>query len=75
VGAAAALGAVAEVSEVLLDATDDPHPNVRRAAVQGLARWSGDPRTVARLEARRADSDADVRAHARRAFGGTGAGP
>jgi succinate dehydrogenase/fumarate reductase flavoprotein subunit/HEAT repeat protein len=69
-GAATALGALDVVSDELLDAVTDEHPNVRRAAVQALARWTSDPRVAERLRSRRTDTDADVRAYARMALRG-----
>ena len=69
-GAATALGALATPSEPLLDALEDEHPNVRRAAVQALGKWVDSAEVASRLRARHADSDADVRAYTRMALGG-----
>jgi succinate dehydrogenase/fumarate reductase flavoprotein subunit/HEAT repeat protein len=68
-GAATALGALASPSEPLLDALEDEHPNVRRAAVQALGKWADSAEVASRLRARRTDSDADVRAYTRMALG------
>ncbi len=67
---APALGALDSVSEELLAAVTDEHPNVRRAAVQALARWTSDPRVAERLRSRRTYTDSDVRAYARLALRG-----
>jgi HEAT repeat protein len=49
----------------LLGALADPHADVRRAAVQGLARWAGREDVRAALAGAAADPDADVRGYAR----------
>jgi len=67
-GAATALGALDSPSPALLDAVFDQHANVRRAAVQALGKWAGDPEVAARLRTRRTDTDADVRAYTRMAL-------
>jgi len=57
---------------VLTDALADAHLDVRKAAVLSLTRWAGEP--AAHVGVRDAlslalkDSDADVRAYARRAL-------
>jgi HEAT repeat protein len=48
----------------------DPHPDVRKAAVIALADWAGQAEAAAALRAGLGDSDADVRAYARRALAG-----
>jgi HEAT repeat protein len=71
--AALALGATADDTAVgaLLGATGDTHADVRRAAVQSLARWTGEREDVrATLSAAvDGDPDADVRGYARLALG------
>jgi HEAT repeat protein len=70
-GAAQALGAAptgvskAALVTALADAAADPHPDVRKAAVIALAPY---PDTLDILRAATDDSDADVRAYARRAL-------
>ena len=49
-------------------ALSDPHLDVRKAAVLSLARWAGDPAARDALGTAFKDSDADVRAYARRAL-------
>jgi HEAT repeat protein len=71
VGAARALGgshAAMAVPRLSL-ALDDPHLDVRKAAVLGLTRWAGsDVAARDALSIAVKDSDADVRAYARRAL-------
>jgi len=71
--AALALGTVPDGSAAdgLLRATGDPHADVRRAAVQSLARWTADREDVraALMAAVDGDPDADVRGYARLALG------
>ncbi|MEV6006581.1 fumarate reductase/succinate dehydrogenase flavoprotein subunit [Streptomyces sp. NPDC051976] len=69
-GAATALGAAEPAAAVpaLLPAARDPHPDVRRAAVQSLARHTADADVRTVLEGASSDPDADVRAYARRAL-------
>jgi succinate dehydrogenase/fumarate reductase flavoprotein subunit/HEAT repeat protein len=72
-GAARALsGAVAELSVLaisrLTQAVADPHLDVRKAAVLSLTRWGGEPAARDALGIALKDSDADVRAYARRAL-------
>ena len=70
VGAARALSgataelAVSRLAEVLADA----HLDVRKAAVLSLTRWAGEPDARDALGIALKDSDADVRAYARRAL-------
>ncbi|MBU3060360.1 fumarate reductase/succinate dehydrogenase flavoprotein subunit [Nocardia sp. NEAU-G5] len=52
----------------LRPALDDPHPDVRKAAVLTLAGWPGHEPARAALRAALDDADADVRAYARRAL-------
>jgi len=72
VGAARALSgaptafAVPRLSEVLVD----EHLDVRKAAVLSLTRWAGDVAARDALRIAGKDSDADVRAYARRALAG-----
>jgi HEAT repeat protein len=71
VGAARALGGSHAAVAVprLAVALDDPHLDVRKAAVLGLTRWAGaDPAARDALSIAVKDSDADVRAYARRAL-------
>ncbi len=70
-GAAQALAAVRPDVAVppLADAVCDPHPDVRKAAVVALAPMRGRQAAADALRAAAADSDADVRAYARRAPG------
>jgi succinate dehydrogenase/fumarate reductase flavoprotein subunit/HEAT repeat protein len=69
-GAARALaGAPAEAAVPLLArALDDPHLDVRKAAVLSLTRWAADPDARSALHGALTDSDADVRAYARHAL-------
>lgn len=78
VGAARALAgaSAAEAVPRLTFALEDPHLDVRKAAVLGLARWSasdGAARDALGIAVK--DSDADVRAYARRALHETGVHP
>jgi HEAT repeat protein len=57
-------GAVA----LLLGATGDDHADVRRAAVQSLARWAQRDDVRVALDAAAGDPDADVRGYARLAL-------
>jgi succinate dehydrogenase/fumarate reductase flavoprotein subunit/HEAT repeat protein len=68
-GAAQALAAVPPDVAVppLASALRDPHADVRKAAVIALAPMGGHPAATEALRAAAADSDADVRAYARRA--------
>ncbi|MFG2819766.1 fumarate reductase/succinate dehydrogenase flavoprotein subunit [Kitasatospora sp. NPDC048365] len=65
--AATALGAAGR-TDPLLARLDDPHPDVRRAAVRALTPWAGPGPVETALRERLADSDADVRAYARLAL-------
>jgi succinate dehydrogenase/fumarate reductase flavoprotein subunit/HEAT repeat protein len=69
-GAARALsGAVAELAVPRLsEALADAHLDVRKAAVLSLTRWAGEPAARDALKIALKDSDADVRAYARRAL-------
>jgi succinate dehydrogenase/fumarate reductase flavoprotein subunit/HEAT repeat protein len=69
-GAARALsGAAAELAiPRLAEALADPHLDVRKAAVLSLSRWAGEPAARDALSISLKDSDADVRAYARRAL-------
>lgn len=69
-GAARALaGAAADVAVPLLsEALSDAHLDVRKAAVLSLTRWAGEPDARDALGIALKDSDADVRAYARRAL-------
>ena len=69
-GAARALsGAAAELAVPRLSETlADTHLDVRKAAVLSLTRWAGEPATRDALGIALKDSDADVRAYARRAL-------
>ncbi|WP_433325662.1 fumarate reductase/succinate dehydrogenase flavoprotein subunit [Spirillospora sp. CA-294931] len=67
-GLAAADPSVATVP--LVKALDDPHLDVRKAAVLALAGRPGEPDVAEALRAALDDTDADVRAYARRALGG-----
>ncbi|MFF0489392.1 fumarate reductase/succinate dehydrogenase flavoprotein subunit [Nocardia sp. NPDC004068] len=55
-------------AEPLRTALDDPHPDVRKAAVLTLSGWPGDAGARAALAVALDDSDADVRAYARKAL-------
>jgi len=46
----------------------DPNLDVRKAAVRALARWAEDPAVTLALKRALDDTDADVRAYARRAL-------
>jgi HEAT repeat protein len=52
----------------LAEALGDAHLDVRKAAVLSLTRWSGEPAARDALGLALKDSDADVRANARRAL-------
>ncbi len=52
----------------LRGALDDPHPDVRKAAVLTLGTWPRDEGARTALQRAVTDSDADVRAYARRAL-------
>ncbi|MFI0444915.1 fumarate reductase/succinate dehydrogenase flavoprotein subunit [Actinomadura sp. 6N118] len=54
----------------LIKALDDPHLDVRKAAVMSLGRWAAIPEVADALAAAQDDTDADVRAYARRALTG-----
>jgi succinate dehydrogenase/fumarate reductase flavoprotein subunit/HEAT repeat protein len=71
-GAAQALAAASPGVAVgpLVTAVSDPHANVRKAAVTALAPMYAHPAAAAALHAAASDSDADVRAYARRAADG-----
>jgi HEAT repeat protein len=71
VGAAKALsGAVSDFAVPrLTHALSDAHLDVRKAAVLGLTRWTGEPAARDALGIALKDTDADVRAYARRALG------
>jgi succinate dehydrogenase/fumarate reductase flavoprotein subunit/HEAT repeat protein len=53
----------------LAAATQDPHADVRKAAVIALRQWASLPDVADALRARLDDRDADVRAYARQALG------
>ncbi len=69
-GAARALSAAEPALAVpaLLAARHDPNLDVRRAAVQALTAWVDRPEVAAALRGAQTDTDADVRAYARRAL-------
>lgn len=73
-GAAQALGAAppgisqAELVTALAAAAADPYPDVRKAAVIAVIALEPRPEALDILRAAAADSDADVRAYARRAL-------
>lgn len=68
-GAARGLAAAPDVANgPLIKALDDPHLDVRKAAVISLSGRSADPEVAEALRAARDDTDADVRAYARRAL-------
>jgi HEAT repeat protein len=46
----------------------DPHADVRKAAVMGLAAWAARPAAQQALRTAATDADADVRAYARQAL-------
>ncbi|MBP2707728.1 fumarate reductase/succinate dehydrogenase flavoprotein subunit [Microbispora sp. RL4-1S] len=54
--------------EPLVASLADPHLDVRKAAVVSLSAWAGRPEVAAALRGALGDSDADVRAYARRAL-------
>ncbi|ETK36086.1 HEAT repeat domain-containing protein [Microbispora sp. ATCC PTA-5024] len=56
----------------LAAALGDPHIDVRKAAVLALSCWARRPDVAWALDAARRDSDADVRAYARRALSDAG---
>ncbi|PBJ64727.1 hypothetical protein BB737_16580, partial [Mycobacterium avium subsp. hominissuis] len=61
--------AAAEVAVPLLgEALGDAHLDVRKAAVLALTRWAGEPAARDALGIALKDTDADVRAYARRAL-------
>lgn len=70
VGAARGLAAAGPAAAVpaLTAALTDPHLDVRKAAVLTLTRWSGHEPARLALKGAVDDSDADVRAYARRAL-------
>ncbi|MBE3012034.1 fumarate reductase/succinate dehydrogenase flavoprotein subunit [Microbispora sp. NEAU-D428] len=70
VGAARGLAAAdpALAVEPLVAALADPHLDVRKAAVLSLSGWAARPEVAAALHGALGDSDADVRAYARRAL-------
>ncbi|WP_051762128.1 fumarate reductase/succinate dehydrogenase flavoprotein subunit [Microbispora rosea] len=70
VGAARGLAAADPAQAVgpLVAALADPHLDVRKAAVLSLSGWAARPEVAAALHAALGDSDADVRAYARRAL-------
>jgi HEAT repeat protein len=70
VGGATALGGADRDTALdpLRAALRDTNLDVRKAAVQALAQWSGDPSIDEALRAATADVDADVRAYARAAL-------
>ncbi|HEX3489857.1 MAG TPA: fumarate reductase/succinate dehydrogenase flavoprotein subunit [Streptosporangiaceae bacterium] len=70
-GAAEALSAASpdQAAPALIKASADPHANVRRAVVIALAQWPQHPEAASALKAAQSDSDADVRAYARRGEG------
>ncbi|MCT9929967.1 fumarate reductase/succinate dehydrogenase flavoprotein subunit [Planotetraspora sp. A-T 1434] len=74
VGAARGLAAAEPEVAVgpLVSALTDPHLDVRKAAVMSLSGWAGRPEVVDALSRALGDSDADVRAYARRALSGAG---
>ncbi|MEU8176576.1 fumarate reductase/succinate dehydrogenase flavoprotein subunit [Microbispora hainanensis] len=70
VGAARGLAAAQpdQVVGPLVAALADPHLDVRKAAVLSLSGWAARPEVAAALHTALGDSDADVRAYARRAL-------
>jgi HEAT repeat protein len=52
----------------LVNAVEDPHADVRKAAVITLGGWTGSPDAAEALERAGKDADADVRGYARRAL-------
>ncbi|TYK48015.1 fumarate reductase/succinate dehydrogenase flavoprotein subunit [Actinomadura decatromicini] len=77
VRAGAARGLAAAPADVasgaLAKALDDPHLDVRKAAVLSLAAFRDVPEVASALDRARSDPDADVRAHARHALADAGA--
>jgi len=69
-GAVRALAGVGTTAAVapLTRALNDPHLDVRKAAVLSLTRWSGEPGARYALGIALKDNDADVRAYARQAL-------
>ncbi len=68
-GAAKGLAAAgAEAIGALAEALADPHLDVRKAAVISLGQWAAEPGAAEALRAALDDTDADVRAYARRAL-------
>ncbi|OBF85515.1 fumarate reductase/succinate dehydrogenase flavoprotein subunit [Mycobacterium sp. 852002-51163_SCH5372311] len=69
-GAARAMSGAAPEQAIprLARALDDAHLDVRKAAVLSLTRWAGEPAAADALRIALKDSDADVRAYARRAL-------
>ncbi|MCR3750327.1 fumarate reductase/succinate dehydrogenase flavoprotein subunit [Lentzea californiensis] len=55
--------------ELVIGLAGDTNLDVRKAAVRALARWLEDPSVVLALKRATDDTDADVRAYARRALG------
>ena len=72
VGAVRCLGAADPETAVgpLLGALADANLDVRKAAVLALTPWAARPEVADALRGATADSDADVRAYARRALAG-----
>ncbi|MFI7034165.1 fumarate reductase/succinate dehydrogenase flavoprotein subunit [Microbispora rosea] len=70
VGAVRGLAAADPAQAVgpLVAALADPHLDVRKAAVLSLSGWAARPEVAAALHSALGDSDADVRAYARRAL-------
>ncbi|MDX3659728.1 HEAT repeat domain-containing protein [Streptomyces sp. ID05-26A] len=52
--------------ELVVGLVADPNLDVRKAAVRALARWVDDPAVALALKSATDDTDADVRAYARR---------
>ncbi|WP_169950931.1 fumarate reductase/succinate dehydrogenase flavoprotein subunit [Microbispora sp. H11081] len=77
VGAARGLaGATPDLAvDALAKALADPHLDVRKAAVLSLSGWAARPEVAAALHGALGDSDADVRAYARRALDAVRSGP
>jgi succinate dehydrogenase/fumarate reductase flavoprotein subunit/HEAT repeat protein len=69
-GAARGLSAAdpATAAAPLIKALSDPHLDVRKAAVISLSPWSDQPEVADALRTAQDDTDADVRAYARRAL-------
>ncbi|WP_214321502.1 fumarate reductase/succinate dehydrogenase flavoprotein subunit [Nonomuraea sediminis] len=68
VGAARGLAGCPAAEAPLVEATRDPHLDVRKAAVQAIAPLADRPAVAQALRRAQQDPDADVRAYARRAF-------